>query len=136
MICINAQVHAWFNLCRKTKDMKNYVLIFRMDITSPEKQPSPEMIQQYMQKWNRWIADIDAKGRMEGGNHLSYTVAKVLRPKSAAADGPYVVNKESVAGYIVISATDLADAVSIAGKCPILDGEGTSVEVRETATAG
>ncbi len=49
-------------------------------------------------------------------------------------DGPYTVNRESVAGYIVIFAKDIDDAVRIARKCPILRGEGTSVEVRETAT--
>ena len=41
---------------------------------------------------------------------------------------------ESVTGYIIILAKDIADAVHIAKKCPILQCEGTSVEVRETVT--
>jgi hypothetical protein len=51
-------------------------------------------------------------------------------------EGPYVLNKESIAGYIIILAKDMEDATSIAKKCPILQGEGTSVEVRETANPG
>jgi len=39
---------------------------------------------------------------------------------------------ESVTGYIIILAKDIAVAVHIAKKCPILQGEGTSVVVRET----
>ena len=41
---------------------------------------------------------------------------------------------ESVTGYIIILAKDIADAVHIAKKCPILQGEGTSVVIRETFT--
>ena len=36
--------------------------------------------------------------------------------------------------YIIIKAKDLDDAVSIAKDCPILQGEGTSVEVREAVS--
>jgi hypothetical protein len=44
-----------------------------------------------------------------------------------------VVNNESVAGYILIFAKDMDEAVHIAKACPILLGEGTSVEVRKVA---
>jgi hypothetical protein len=46
-------------------------------------------------------------------------------------DGPYAETKESLAGYIMIRAKDLDDAVNIAQKCPILKGAGNSVEVRK-----
>lgn len=114
--------------------MKEFVLIFRMDILTKEIQPSPEQMELYMTQWMEWINDISAQNQLaDGGNHLSYS-GKVLRPNNVMTDEPYSVNKESVAGYIIILAKDIDDAVRIAKKCPILQGEGTSVEVRETAT--
>jgi hypothetical protein len=44
-------------------------------------------------------------------------------------DGPYAEAKETVGGYVVIAADNLAQAVEIAKGCPGLDYE-TLVEVR------
>ena len=117
--------------------MKEFVLIFRMDIISREAQPSPEQMKLYMEDWMKWINEISASGQLaQGGNHLSSTSAKVIRPQRDVIDGPYSINNESVAGYIIVLAKDIDEAVGIAKKCPILQGEGTSVEVRETANPG
>jgi hypothetical protein len=116
--------------------MKIFVLIFRMDITTEELQPSWEQLKVYMAQWAKWINDISAKGQLAtGGNHLSRS-GRVLRPKNMTTNGPYKVNGESVAGYIIDLAKDIEDAVRIAEKCPILRGTGTSVEVRETENPG
>ena len=115
--------------------MKEFLLIFRMDITTKEAQPSPEQMKLYMTQWMEWINDISAQQQLaDGGNHLS-PIGKVLRSNNVIADESYTSNKESVAGYIIILAKDIDDAVRIAKKCPILQGEGTSIEVRETATS-
>ena len=114
--------------------MKEFVLIFRMDITKEEIQTSPEQMEHYMSQWMEWISDIEAQNRLaEGGNHLS-RIGKVLKPNKVIVDEPYTMNKESVAGYIIILAEDIDRAILIAERCPILQGEGTSVEIRETAT--
>lgn len=120
----------------KNKEMKEYVLLFRMDITSAEKKTTDAQMQVYMQQWMAWINDIELKGQLaDGGNHFSSN-GKVLRPGGIMEDGPYTVNKESVAGYIIILAKDMDNALAIAQKCPILEGEGTSVEIRETDVPG
>ncbi len=116
--------------------MKTYALFFRMDILTKSAQPTPQQMKSYMLQWGEWINGISEKGQLlSGGNHFKYS-GKVLRPKNVITDTPYVANKESVAGYILILAKDMKGAVSIAKKCPILNGEGTSVEVRETASPG
>jgi hypothetical protein len=113
--------------------MKEYALIFRMDILSREAQPTPEQMKAYMQQWMNWINGISDKGQLvAGGNHFKYS-GKVIRPKNKISDKPYVSNKESIAGYILITAKNMSGAMAIAKKCPILNGAGTSVEVRETA---
>lgn len=112
--------------------MNTFILIFRMDITSPEVQPTPEQMETYMEQWNVWTDTIITGGKMAGGNHLS-TDGRVLRPNNSISTGPYTQNKESVAGYILITANDINEAIKIAQACPILQGEGTSVEVRQIA---
>jgi len=112
--------------------MKEYVLLFRMDITA---KPSQKQMDAYMHDWMQWINSIAAAKQLaEGGNHLSYTEARVLKPGNVTENKPYAVNKESVAGYIIVLAKDLDDASKIAARCPILNGEGTSVEVRAVAS--
>ena len=113
--------------------MKEFVLLFRMDILTKSAQPSPEQMKVYMEQWMNWINDISAKGQLaDGGNHFHPT-GKLLKPANEIEDTPYVANNESVAGYIIILARDMDEAISIGKECPILQGEGTSVEIRETA---
>jgi hypothetical protein len=65
---------------------------------------------------------MSEKGQLAaGGNHLQWS-SKVIRPGGVVADTPYVANRESVAGYILITARDMNAAIQIAKKCPILNG--------------
>lgn len=115
--------------------MRRYALIFRMDIVSPEAKPSPAKMRQYMADWGEWIGWLQEQGRLEGGNHLS-PKGKVLRKGGVVENTPHVADAVSVAGYLVVSARDGRDALRLASRCPILDGDGTSVEVRELAGPG
>ncbi len=54
-----------------------------------------------------------------------------MRILARLADEPYTEKKESIAGYIIIKATNFNEAVNVAKGCPILQGKGTSVEVRK-----
>ncbi len=111
--------------------MNEFVLLFRMDIKTKEAQPSPEQMQVYMKKWQDWIGGIAAQNKLaEGGNHLS-SDGKVVKRDNMVTDGPYAEIKESIAGYIIVKVKNYEEAVSIAKDCPILQGEGNSVEVRK-----
>jgi hypothetical protein len=111
--------------------MNEFVLYFRMDILSPEAQPAPEQMEIYMQQWQKWMERIAAQNKLaEGGNHLSAS-GKVIRLNNLVTDQPYVQNNESIAGYLLIRAKDLDEAGNLAKSCPILNGEGTSIEVRQ-----
>jgi len=116
--------------------MKEYILLFRMNILTESIQPTKEQMAAYMSQWMHWINEIADKGQLaSGGNHLSRT-GKVIRPQNEIINEPYAVNMESVAGYIIILAKNMDDASEIAKRCPILNGKGTSVEIREAATPG
>jgi hypothetical protein len=116
--------------------MKEFVLLFRMDITNKETQPTKKQMEIYMQQWMEWINEIANNDQIaDGGNHFSRQ-GRVLKPNNKVIDTPYVADNNSVAGYIIILADNIDEATIIARKCPILNGQNTSVEIRETAAPG
>lgn len=115
--------------------MKQFMLIFRMDLETAAVQPSQDQLDRYMVDWMNWIGSIAESDLLaDGGNHLARSGC-VLR-KGSVQQSLYSANQESVAGYILIRSKDTAQAVEIASRCPILNGDGTSVEVRELAPPG
>ena len=112
--------------------MDEFMIVMRLN-TSKEAQPSPEELQGYMKMYRDWVAGIVAQNKFAGGKGLS-TEGRVVKPNNVVTDGPFAEIKESIAGIITIRATDFDDAVAIAKKCPILYGEGNSVEVRKIVT--
>ncbi len=116
--------------------MKQFVLLFRMDITTEAQQPSPQQMERYMAQWTAWTQEMAAAGHLAPGGHHLARGGKVLRAHGALREGPYVADGVSVAGYLVVTTRDMDEAVRIAQRCPILQGEGTSVEVRATAAPG
>jgi hypothetical protein len=113
--------------------MNEFVLLFRLDILTKDAQPSPEQLQVYMKQYHDWVGGIAAQNKFVGGKGLS-TEGKVLKSHNVMTDGPYAEIKESIAGYIMIRAKDFDEAVSLAKDCPILNGDGNSVEVRKVVT--
>jgi len=106
------------------------VLLFRLDILTKDAQPSPEQLQVYMKQYQDWVGGIAAQHKFVGGTGLS-TEGKVVKHPSVVTDGPYVDIKESLAGFITVRAKDFEDALIMARECPILGGQGNSVEVRK-----
>lgn len=116
--------------------MKEFVLLFRMDITNAEAQPTKKQMETYLQQWMSWINEIADNNQLaDGGNHFS-PQGRVLKPNNEVIEMPHIADDNSVAGYIIILADNLDEATKIAKKCPILNGQNTSVEIRETATPG
>lgn len=116
--------------------MKEFALLFRMNITNKALQPSKEQMDIYMTQWMSWINEIADKDQLaDGGNHFSRQ-GRTLHSGNKVMEGPHVANDHAVAGYIIVLADSIDQATEIAAKCPILNGENTSVEVREIASPG
>lgn len=76
-----------------------------------------EMTKKYM----AWAQSLRASGKMVGGEKLSASGGRQLRPqgsKLVASDGPYAEAKDVIGGYFVLEAKDLAEAEAIAKECP------------------
>lgn len=116
--------------------MNEFALIFRMDISNEGSQPSEEQMKTYMQQWTTWIVTIADKGQLApGGSHFSKSGTIVKARGQYEAKEQIESHNESVAGYILILAKDIKDAIKIAEQCPVLNSEDTSIEIREVAQA-
>jgi hypothetical protein len=107
--------------------MKEFMMIFRhTPIANFEM--TAEQMQAEIKKWQDWIGGIAAQGKFISTNQLGFE-GKTLMPNKTITDGPYAEVKEIVGGNIVVSATDIDEAIKLAEGCPIL-AIGGHVEVR------
>jgi hypothetical protein len=91
--------------------------------------PSPEQMEQQMKKWMSWMDGLRKAGHVKGGERLG-DAGQVVRGKSkVVTDGPYAEAKDTIGGYFLVEAKDLAQAVELSKGCPIFEGDGM-VEVR------
>lgn len=94
---------------------------------------SPEQIQAWMKQTMDWIGGIAAQNKFAGGNGLPFDDARVVRHNNIVTNGPFGEIKETIGGYIIVKADSVEEAVEFAKGCPVLQGEGNSVEVRKIA---
>ena len=103
-----------------------YLLLFRN--TGWHKDLSSEEILQNMARFTAWFEQLSNRGQFKGGSALAHA-GKTLTGKGVVRDGPFAESKEAIAGYFLIQADNLDQAVKIAGDCPGLEF-GQTVEVR------
>jgi len=111
--------------------MDEFMLIFRHEDGS--KLVSPEQMQVWMKQTMDWIDGIAAQNKFSGGNGLPFYDARVVRHNNVVTNGPFGEIKETIGGYIIVKAVSVDEAVEFAKGCPVLMGEGNSVEVRKIA---
>ena len=108
--------------------MDEYMLIFRHQ--DGKKVASPEQIQEWMKQTMDWIGGIAAQNKFVLGNGLPFEDAKVVHHNKTVTNGPFGEIKETLGGYIIVKASSVEEAVEFAKGCPVLQGEGNTVEVR------
>lgn len=108
--------------------MKEFMLIFRHE--DGKKIASPEQMQIWMKQTMDWIGGIAARNKFVVGNGLDFDGARIVHHDKMVTNGPFGEIKETLGGYIIVKADSIEEAVSFAKGCPILAGEGNTVEVR------
>jgi hypothetical protein len=111
--------------------MEEYALI--MIHEDGHKIASPEQMQIWMKQTMDWIGGIAAQNKFSGGTGLPFEKARVVWPKGIVTNGPFGEIKETIGGFITVKADSVEEAVEFAKGCPVLQGEGNSVEVRKIA---
>jgi hypothetical protein len=90
--------------------------------------------QMAIQRTGEYVMRLAGEGRLRGGSLLRPAEeARRIRSRTGETrvlDGPFPEFKEVIAGYLVIAADSLDEAIKIAADCPNV--EFGSVEVRES----
>ena len=107
------------------------MLIFRHEDGS--KVASPEQIQAWMKQTMDWIGGIAAQNKFVLGNGLPFDDSRVVWHSQVVTNGPFGEIKETIGGYIIVKANSVEEAVEFAKGCPVLQGDGNSVEIRKIA---
>ncbi len=85
----------------------------------------------------QFTQDIVRSGHLKGGDQLkpSNTATTIRRGdgRSLITDGPFAETREQLAGYYIVEAKDLDEAIAIADRIPFTAG---AVEVRPINTMG
>ena len=94
-----------------------------------DKSLSSEDIQNADKRFYDWFDRMVIEGKIIKRGHRLAPEGKVLSGNKAITDGPLAESKEAIAGYWVIQAASLEEAVEIAKSDPLLD-YGHTVELR------
>ena len=107
---------------------KTFLYLLRGGIS--DARMSPEIMQQLLEKYMNYMQKLRDGGHLISGEPLEET-GKILSGKrgSKVTDGPFTESKEAVAGYFLIRARDLEEAVELSRDCPIFENGG-EIEVR------
>ena len=111
--------------------MEEYALIMRHE--DGHKVASPEQMEMWMKQTMDWIGGIAAQNKFSSGTGLPFDNAKVVWHNNVVTNGPFGEIKETIGGLIIVKAESADEAVEFAKGCPVLQGEGNSVEVRKIA---
>lgn len=109
--------------------MDEFLLIMRHQDGS--KIASPEQMEIWMKQTMDWIGSIAAQNKFVGGTGLPFDDARVVNHKKMVANGPFGEIKETIGGFITVRAESIEEAAEFAKGCPVLQGEGNTVEVRK-----
>lgn len=109
--------------------MNEFVLVFRRDYKTEEKQPAGEELSMHLKHWQDWFLSLAAQNKLARPVQRWNTRGLVLKQDKTVADGPYSERNNSMGGLIFIRAYDYNEAKEIAENAPVLELGGT-VEIR------
>jgi len=109
--------------------MAKFIILMREDNNAWSKLPKEEQ-KALLSRYHEWVEQLKAEGILHSGEPLGSS-ARLLRMVSGVIhEEPYTHSQETLTGFFVIDAEDLAAATRIARGCPALI-HGETVEVRE-----
>jgi len=110
--------------------MKNFVLFLR---ANKSMDPGAFVDPKEVEERAKWLKDVQDKGIV---NYLGGTMPPIptmstsLFADGTVKEGPFMESEHFLTGFLIIEATDLANAQIIANSNPVLKAGG-SVEIRE-----
>ncbi len=81
----------------------------------------------------QWINQIAAQNKFVDGKGLLFDQARVVHGGGNVTEGAFGNTAETIGGFVIVLAESIEEATGFAKDCPVLQGEGNSVEVRRLA---
>jgi hypothetical protein len=104
-----------------------YLLLFRGNNWTEDLSPEENKIS----KFTSWFERLKNSGIFKSGYPLEHN-DKIVAGRNAVTDDPFAESNQAIAGFFVIQADSVEQAVEITKSCPALD-YGQTVEVRAIA---
>ena len=108
--------------------MEKFLLLIREDLQRRAKLTPAEFDYQ-TQIMTKWVESMARSGNYLQAEPL-HNEGKYVGREQVQSDGPFIEAKESISGYILITAENLDQATSIAQGCPLIAIGVGVVEVR------
>ncbi|HEY2721828.1 MAG TPA: YciI family protein [Chitinophagaceae bacterium] len=115
--------------------MKDFLFILKTE-GSVWTDLSPEQLQKHMEHGNAYIGNLMKTGKLKNANPVDKGSRIVTESNGIMKDGPFNETKEVVAGYFLIAAEDINEAVEIAKANPIFKDITTKIEVHPMMEIG
>lgn len=108
--------------------MKEFLLIVRTegDIWTLL---SPDKLRQHIEHGTAYIDKLVKQGKIKSGQPLDRGSRVVTKSDSLIKDAPFNETKEVIAGYFLLVADSMEEAVAIAKENPIFDDIPSTIEV-------
>jgi len=75
---------------------------------------------------SEWVEDVDSRGKRLTGDRLrpatDATTVRVSAGQVLVTDGPFTESKEWIAGFDILDCADLDEAIEIAARHPMANG--------------
>ncbi|MBS1598542.1 MAG: hypothetical protein JST75_09980 [Bacteroidetes bacterium] len=114
--------------------MKEYLLLIRTE-GDPWDVLSPDQQQKHVEKAATYIGNLVKDGKLKGAQPLEPEGKIISNTKGTWKDGPFNESKEVIAGYFIVLANDLEEAMNIARANPIYEDQlKVRIEVRPIKT--
>lgn len=108
--------------------MKEFLFIIKTE-GSVWSDLSPEQLQKHMKHGTAYIGNLMKEGKLKNANPVDKGSRIVTESNGVIKDGPFNETKEVVAGYFLVTAKDIDEAVGIAKANPIFKDIPTKIEV-------
>ena len=113
--------------------MKQFMMLIRTEGDHLQ-ELSPDEQKDHVQKVGGYIGKLMQEGKLKSAQPLEMEGTIITSPKGKLKDGPFNETKEVIAGYFLIEANDLKEAIAIAKQNPVLENEKARIEIRPIKT--
>ena len=115
--------------------MKEFVLLIRTEGDHLAEMSAEEQ-QKHVQKIGKYINNLMQEGKLKGAQPLDMDGKMIHGKEGVFKDGPFNESKEVIAGYFLVTANDIDEAVAIAKGNPIFKDIPSKIEVHPMMPVG